>query len=72
MPYDRRVNDGVAMLHRALTIYCKFGATTGYEHPHLQAALENYSKLLQAMGMSDAEVHERLNDLLGEYGLSLG
>lgn len=41
-------------------------------HQHLQLALGIYTKLLHAMGKSEAEINQILNDLLGEYGMSLG
>jgi hypothetical protein len=59
-------------MRRHFEVFLKFTRATGYPHPHLNAALDNYAALLQAMGRSDAEVWEELNDLLGRYGMSLG
>jgi hypothetical protein len=37
-----------------------FQIKTGHEHPHLQAAISNYSALLQAMGRSEDEIRAEL------------
>ncbi len=60
------------LMRRALRILLKFTQAIGHPHPHLPAFVGNYRGLLQAMGLNDAEAHERLNDLHGEYGMSLG
>jgi tetratricopeptide (TPR) repeat protein len=60
------------LMRRNLEVFLKFTQSTGHLHPHLQAAVGNYEGLLQALGRSDAEVGHELNDLLSQYGLSLG
>jgi hypothetical protein len=50
-----------SLMRRHVAILLKFTQST--EHPHLQTGLENYAKLLQAMGMNDADVLKRLKDL---------
>ena len=67
-----RLAEAEPLLRLALVILFEFKLRTQHEHPNHSLFSGNYSRLLQAMGMSDAEVHERLNDLLGEYGMSLG
>ena len=53
-------------------ILLEFTATNRHSHPHLQAVIGNYEGLLRAMGRSEAEARQELNDLLAEYGMSLG
>ncbi len=65
-----RLTEAEPLMRRHFEIFLKFTQATW--HPHLQAAVGNYARLLQAMGMNDSKVHERLNDLLEEYGMSLG
>ena len=67
-----RLAEAEPLMRRHVAMFLKFTQATGSQHPHLQAAWKNYEGLLRAMGMSDAEVHERLNELHGEYGMSLG
>ena len=51
-----------SQMRRHVAILLKFTQST--EHPHLQTGLDNCAKLLQAMGMSDADVLKRLKNLL--------
>jgi hypothetical protein len=46
-------------MRRGLVILLSFG----FEHPNLQAGLGNYTQLLQAMDMTEAEITERLQAL---------
>jgi hypothetical protein len=39
---------------------------TGYEHPHMQAAIRNYTTLLAAMKLPAAEMRRRVADAAGQ------
>ena len=41
-------------------------------HPHLQAAIDNYARLLAALGRSPPEVTAQLTALCRPYGIQLG
>jgi hypothetical protein len=43
-------------MRRVLAILVNFGRKAGGSHPNLDAALENYTGLLAAMGKSEAEI----------------
>jgi hypothetical protein len=49
-----RLLDAELVSRRVLEIFLQFGATTSHEHPHLNAAIANYSVLLEEMGRSPA------------------
>ncbi|MBL0126071.1 MAG: toll/interleukin-1 receptor domain-containing protein [Flavobacteriales bacterium] len=55
------------MMRRHLAIYLKFSRTTGHRHQRLQAALKNYSGLLDKMGHSQEEIHAKLHELAPEF-----
>jgi tetratricopeptide (TPR) repeat protein len=59
-----RLAEAEPLMRRQVIIFRKFGETTGHEHPHMQAAIENYRQLLAAMGLTDAEVDARLREPL--------
>ena len=67
-----RLAEAEPLMRRVVEILLKFTQATGHAHLRLERVLGNYSQLLQAMGMNDAEVHDRLSNLCGEYGMSLG
>ena len=64
-----RLAEAVPLMHRMVGIVLNFTRQTGHHHPHLQIMLANYAGLLQKMGLSPADVRQRLNDLHAEYGL---
>jgi hypothetical protein len=43
-------------LRRALHILSSYARSTGYEHPHFRAAVEQYRQLLRVMGKSQAQI----------------
>ena len=43
-------------MRRHVEIFLAFTRRTGHEHPHLRAAFENYSLLLEAMGRTETEI----------------
>ena len=67
-----RLAEAEPLMRRQLEIFLKFTRRTGHDHPHLQAAMGNYGEMLMAMGLIHSDVYQRLNDLLAEYGMSLG
>jgi hypothetical protein len=46
-----------------LKILLEFTATTGHAHLHLSTAIENYSVLLEKMGLSPAQIRAQLEEL---------
>ncbi|MFL6235247.1 MAG: tetratricopeptide repeat protein, partial [Thermoanaerobaculia bacterium] len=51
-----RLSEAEPLMRRQLAIFIVFMRRTGYEHPHLRAAIGNYWGLLQEMGKSDIEI----------------
>lgn len=58
-----RLAEAEPLMRRGLKIFLKFTRTTGYPHPHLQAAIRNYVGLLQAMGSTEDEALLKLHEL---------
>lgn len=58
-----RLSEAEPLMRRHLVIFLDFTRRTGHEHPHLQAAFENYSYLLREIGKSEAEIEETLTAL---------
>jgi len=54
------------LYRRALQILLLFQRRTGHEHPPLRDAFKNYAGLLQAMGLSKAEIEERFKAIFQE------
>jgi len=65
-----RLAEAEPLMRGVIEILLKFTRETG--HSHLDPALRNYAELMQAMGRSEAQVREDLNDLLVKYRISLG
>ena len=61
-----RLADAEPLMKRVVEILLQFTRRTGHPHPHLKAAIENYSALLTQMGHSDEEVNDRLKRLAPE------
>ncbi|MDA1016191.1 MAG: hypothetical protein O3A00_17265 [Planctomycetota bacterium] len=55
-----RLAEAEPLMRRHVEI--QFGKETGHEHPHLQAALQNYRRLLKQMGRSDAAIKAAMQD----------
>jgi hypothetical protein len=51
---------------RVVVILLQFTRRTGYPHPHLEAAISNYTGLLIQMGYREDEVAARLKRLAPE------
>ena len=60
-----RLAEAEPLMRRHVVIFAKFQQTTGHEHPHMQAAKENYFDLLTEMGLDRAEADRRVNQAAG-------
>ena len=67
-----RLAEAEPLMRRHLEILFDFNARNGHEHPHLHAAIVNYTALLEQMGHSPDEVSAKLNAVAARYGLQLG
>ncbi len=61
-----RLKEAEPLMERDLVIFLEFTRRTGHPHPHLEAAINNYSALLMQMGHSEAQVAARLKRLAPE------
>jgi tetratricopeptide (TPR) repeat protein len=61
-----RLKQAEPLMQRHLLIFLQFTRRTGHRHPHLQAAIENYTALLMEMGHSKDQVTARLKRLAPE------
>jgi transposase InsO family protein len=48
----------------AVEILLQFTAATSHEHPHLRAAIANYSVLLEEMGRSPAQIRAQVEGVV--------
>jgi Tetratricopeptide repeat len=55
-----RLGEAEPLMRQVLRILAEFGQRTGHEHPHFRAAINNYSGLLAAMGLSEDEIRGRV------------
>ena len=55
-------------MRRHVVIFHHFGQATGHEHPHMQAAWQNYRLLLAEMELAEAEIEHRINTAMGTKG----
>jgi tetratricopeptide (TPR) repeat protein len=58
-----RLAEAEPLSRRHLLIFLGFTGRTGHEHPHLRAALANYTAMLKALGRSDADIQVELAKL---------
>jgi hypothetical protein len=56
-----RLGEAEPLMRRGAIIFRKFGESTGYEHPHMRAAVGNYATLLKTMGLPVEEIQRRGN-----------
>ncbi len=61
-----RLKEAEPLMERVLVILLQFTRRTGHPHPHLEAAIDNYSNLLMQMGHSQNDVIDRLKRLAPE------
>ena len=57
-----RLAEAEPLMRRCVGIFHQFGDATGYQHPNLPAAVENYRRLLAEMGLDEAEIAARLEE----------
>ena len=67
-----RLGEAEPLMRRCLAIFLAFQRDTGHVHPHRDAAIGNYSALLEATGKSEAEIGRMLRALWWEVGLKQG
>jgi tetratricopeptide (TPR) repeat protein len=60
-----RLAEAEPLMQRTMSILKHFNDSTGHEHPHWQVSLVNYNSLLQAIGLSEAEIARWLQDVAG-------
>jgi len=60
-----RLSEAEPLMRRHVVIFRKFGESTGHEHPHMQAAISNYTGLLKAMGLPEDEIRRRVREAAG-------
>jgi len=58
-----RLTEAEPLMRRALGILFRFSAENGREHPHLQAGVANYARLLDQTGLTEQQVASRLDEL---------
>ena len=66
-----RLVEAESLMRRHLEIFLQFTRDTGHQNPHLMDALNNYGRLLVAMGDSQDVAVEKLRALAEPYGVSL-
>ena len=64
-----RLGEAEPLMYRALAIFLAFQRDTGHAHTHRDAVIGNYTRLLAAMGRSEAEIKAALATLRREAGL---
>jgi tetratricopeptide (TPR) repeat protein len=67
-----RLPDAEPLSRRVLEIFLQFTAATNHEHPHLSAAIANYSVLLEEMGRSPAQIRAQLERISRSLGVQIG
>ena len=63
-----RFSEAERLIRRASTILIDFERKNGHPHPHRDQAISNYTRLLAAMGKSEAEIRAAIASLTGEDG----
>jgi len=59
-----RLSEAEPLMRRVVEIFHQFGQSTQHEHPHMQAAINNYSNLLIESGLTKDEANEQIQDML--------
>lgn len=67
-----RLEAAEPLSRRMVGIFLHFTRRTGHPHPHLDAALENYARILKDLGQSEAEIKAEIRSLQGQYGVTGG
>jgi tetratricopeptide (TPR) repeat protein len=63
---SNRLKQAEPLMERHLVIFLQFTRRTGHPHPHLNAAVDNYTALLTQMGHSQDEIIARIKRLAPE------
>jgi hypothetical protein len=61
-----RLQEAEPLMERSLLIIIRFTRNTDYPHPHLYNSIKSFASLLQQIGYSKEQVHERLKKLMPE------
>jgi tetratricopeptide (TPR) repeat protein len=61
-----RLSEAEPLSWRMVSIFVGFGKSTGHEHPHMQAVLQNYIGILTQMGMSEQEAISKIQAKMRE------
>ncbi len=64
-----RLGEAEPLMRRPVVIFLRFERDTGHPHPHRDAALNNYTRLLQRMGKSAAEIAAEVQAIRRDAGL---
>jgi tetratricopeptide (TPR) repeat protein len=62
-----RFAEAELLSRRQLEIFLRSTVDTGYEHPHLQAAIANYAALLEATGLEPAQIRAQLEGVFRPF-----
>jgi hypothetical protein len=62
-----RLDEAEPLMRRMVEILLKSTRATGYQHPHLEVAINNYAELLQAMGRSREQIMATLHEMAPEF-----
>ncbi|MBW2738967.1 MAG: tetratricopeptide repeat protein [Deltaproteobacteria bacterium] len=66
-----RLDEAEPLSRRMVEIFLQFTHETGHPHPHLQAAINNYATLLQAMERTTEDIRSTLEELYQRFGVDL-
>ncbi len=64
-----RLSEAEPLSRRSASILLDFRRHTGYPHPHLEQAMDNYTAILRGLGRTEAELDTALKALTKEYGI---
>jgi hypothetical protein len=59
-----RLAEAEPLMRRVVEIFVQFGKATGHQHPNMQAAIENYTLLLEAMRLTEPEIKQRMAKII--------
>ena len=59
-----RLQEAEPLMRQVLRILAEFDRRTGLEHPHFRAFINNYDRMLAAMGLSEAEILARVRSAI--------
>ncbi|MFI5461531.1 MAG: tetratricopeptide repeat protein [Isosphaerales bacterium] len=66
-----RLAEAEPLSRRMVEIFLQFSRETGHAHPHLIAAINNYGRLLAAMGYRPEQVRARLDEIGCPLGIRM-